>query len=128
MTGSGGGGNAAGCAVGGKGGSGVVIFAFNAFGAAATAINSATYRTPTTITATVSEAGKVTFYALGKVIPGCKSRPTVSSAAITATCQWKPSQRSAVPITAKFSPTASPANLVTIDFGSVWVSSRSGQR
>jgi len=62
------------------------------------------------------------------VIPGCKSRPTVSSAAITATCQWKPSQRSAVPITAKFSPTASPANLVTIDFGSVWVSSRTGQR
>jgi hypothetical protein len=128
LTGSGGGGNAAGCAVGGKGGSGVVIFAFNAFGAVPSAINSAVYRTPTTITATVSEAGKVTFYAYGKVIPGCKSRATVSSAAITATCQWKPSQRNAVPITAKFAPTASPANLVTIDFGSVRVSSRSGQR
>jgi hypothetical protein len=128
LTGSGGGGNTSGCLVGGKGGTGIVIFAFNAFGGIANAISSANYRTQTTITATVSEAGKVTFYAHGKVIPGCKSRATVSSASITATCQWKPSQRNAVPITAKFAPTASPANLVTIDFGSVRVSSRSGQR
>jgi hypothetical protein len=128
LTGSGGGGNVAGCAVGGKGGSGVVIFAFNAFAAVPSAINAAIYRTPTTITATVSEVGKVTFYANGKVIPGCKSRATVSSAAITATCQWRPSQRNAVPISAKFSPTASPASLVAIDFGRVWVSSRTGTR
>jgi len=128
LTGSGGGGNAAGCVVGGKGGSGVVIFVFNAFGGVANAISSATYRTPTTITATVSEAGKVTFYAYGKVIPGCKSKSTVSSASITATCQWRPSQRNAVPITARFAPTASPSNLVTIDFGTVRVSARSGTR
>jgi hypothetical protein len=128
LTGSGGGGNAAGCAVGGKGGTGIVIFAFNAFTAVATAISSATYRTPTTITATVSEAGKVTFYAYGKVIPGCKSKSTVSSTSITATCQWRPSQRNAVPITARFAPTASPSNLVTIDFGTVRVSARSGTR
>jgi hypothetical protein len=128
LTGSGGGGNAAGCVVGGKGGSGVVIFVFNAFGAVANAINSAVYRTPTTITATVSEAGKVTFYAMGKVIPGCKSRATVTSSTISATCTWRPSQRNTVPITAKFSPAASPANLVTIDFGSIRVSARTGQR
>ena len=128
LTGSGGGGNTSGCLVGGKGGSGVVIFVFNAFGAIANAINSAVYRTPTTITATVSEAGKVTFYAMGKVIPGCKSRATVTSSTITATCSWRPSQRNAVPITAKFSPTASPANLVSIDFGSIRVSARTGQR
>jgi hypothetical protein len=127
-TGSGGGGNTSGCAVGGNGGSGVVIFSFSAYGGIPTVINSAVYRTPTTITATVSEAGKVTFYASGKVIPGCKSKSTVSSSSITATCQWRPSQRNYVPITAKFAPTASPANLVTIDFGTVRVSSRSGQR
>ena len=127
-TGGGGGSNATSSSTAGNGGSGVIIFAFSAFTGVATAINSAVYRTPTTITATVSEAGNVTFYAMGKVIPGCKSRPTVTSSTITATCTWRPSQRNAVPITAKFSPTASPANLVTIDFGSVRVSARSGQR
>ena len=128
QTGSGGGGNAAGCAVGGKGGSGVVILTFNAFGAIPTAISSAIFRTPTSITATVSEAGKVTFYASNKVIPGCKARPTISSATITSTCTWRPSQRTLVPITAKFAPTASPLNLVTINFGSVQVTSRTGKR
>ncbi len=128
LTGSGGGGNTSGCLVGGKGGSGVVIFVFNAFGGVANAISSPTYRTPTTITATVSEVGKVTFFAMGKVIPGCKSKSTVSSSTITATCQWRPSQRNAVPITARFAPTASPSNLVTIDFGTVRVSARSGTR
>jgi len=127
-TGGGGGANASSGTIAGNGGSGVIIFAFNAFTAVANAISSATYRTPTTLTATVSEAGKVTFFAMGKVIPGCKSKSTVSSTSITATCQWRPSQRNAVPITARFAPTASPSNLVTIDFGTVRVSARSGTR
>jgi hypothetical protein len=128
QTGSGGGGNAAGCAVGGKGGSGVVIFAFNASGALPSAISSAIFRTATTLTVTVSEAGKVTFYAQGKVIPGCKARPTITSASITATCSWRPSQRNAVPITAKFAPTSLPSNLITINFGTVQVASRTVKR
>jgi hypothetical protein len=128
QTGSGGGGNAAGCAVGGKGGSGVVIFAFNASGALPSAISSAIFRTATSLTVTVSEAGKVTFYAQGKVIPGCKARPTITSASITATCSWRPSQRTAVPITAKFAPTSLPSNLITINFGTVQVASRTGKR
>lgn len=128
LTGSGGGGNASGCAIGGKGGSGVVIFAFNASGALPSAISSAIFRTTTLLTVTVSEAGKVTFYAQGKVIPGCKARPTITSASITATCSWRPSQRTAVPITAKFAPTSLPSNLITINFGTVQVASRTVKR
>jgi hypothetical protein len=128
QTGSGGGGNAAGCLVGGKGGSGIVIFAFSAFGGVPTAISSATYRTATSISVTVSEAGKVSFYAFGKVIPGCRAKATVTSATITATCQWSPSQRNSVPVIAKYSPTSVPSSVVTIDFGKVWVSNRSSRR
>ena len=128
LTGSGGGGNAAGCAVGGKGGSGLVIFTFNASGALPSAISSAIYRTPTTLTVTVSEVGKVTFFAQGKVIPGCKARSTISAASITATCPWKPSQRTAVAITARFAPTSLPSNLININFGSVQVAPRTGKR
>jgi hypothetical protein len=128
LTGSGGGGNAAGCAVGGKGGSGVVIFTFNASGAVPAAITTAIFRTPTTLTVTVSEVGKVTFFAQGKVIPGCKARSTISAASITATCPWKPSQRTAVAITARFAPTSLASNLININFGSVQVAPRTGKR
>ena len=128
QTGSGGGGNLSPCLEGGKGGSGVVILAFNASGALPTAISSAIFRTPTSITATVSEVGKVTFYAQGKVIPGCKARPTISSASITVTCTWKPSQHTAVPLSARFAPASFPSNLITIDFGTVQVLPRTGKR
>lgn len=128
QTGSGGGGNAAGCAIGGYGGSGIVIFAFNAYAGEPVAISNATFRAATTVSVTVSEAGKVSFYAFGKIIPGCKSRPTVSSSTITASCTWKPSQRGPVPITAKFVPTSAPSSIANINVGSVLVANRTGKR
>ena len=59
------------------------------------------YRTANLITATVSKPGKVTFYQQGVVIPGCKNRTATS----TATCNWKPSRRGKISVTASLTPT-----------------------
>lgn len=64
--------------------------------------NAGIYRTTTDIIATLSaNGGKVTFYAKGKVIPNCRNLYTATS---TVTCNWLPSLRGAVPITAKVIP------------------------
>jgi hypothetical protein len=128
QTGSGGGGNQAGCAVGGNGGSGIVIFTFTAYSGEPVSITNATFRTATTVSVNVSEVGKVSFFAFGKIIPGCRSRPTVTSATITASCTWKPSRRGPVPITAKFVPTSAPSSIANINVGSVFVANRTGKR
>ena len=44
------------------------------------------YRTSQTLTATSSQAGKATFYANNKVIPGCMKKAITT----TVTCSWKP--------------------------------------
>ena len=62
----------------------------------------AVYRTQNTITATVAEAGRVTFYERGKVIPGCNR---VVAATTSAICRWKPAIQSAANITASYVPT-----------------------
>jgi hypothetical protein len=60
----------------------------------------ATYRAVSQLTATISPDGKVTFYANGKAIPGCKNRSGTTSA----TCNWKPAQIGRINITANFVP------------------------
>jgi hypothetical protein len=65
--------------------------------------STATYRSPTTLTATTSGTGNVTFYADGKVISTCKK---ISVSVTTATCSWKPSVHKAVSLTALFTPTS----------------------
>jgi hypothetical protein len=59
------------------------------------------YRTTNTITATVSKPGKITFYQEGVVIPGCKNK----TATTTVTCNWKPSRRGKIAVTASLTPT-----------------------
>ena len=59
------------------------------------------FRTANLITATVSKPGKVTFYQQGVVIPGCKNKTATS----TATCNWKPSRRGKIAVTASLTPT-----------------------
>lgn len=66
--------------------------------------SNATFRTATAIIATASTAGKVTVFANGKRIPGCIKISTVSAGTITATCNWKPSSRGSVQISAQLSP------------------------
>ena len=60
----------------------------------------ATYRAVSQLTATISPDGKVTFYANGKAIPGCKNKSGTTSA----TCNWKPAQIGRINITASFVP------------------------
>ena len=62
-----------------------------------------TYRLPTTLTATTSAAGKVAFYASGKVISGCQRK----TATTTATCSWKPNRHGQVVLSAQLTPTDS---------------------
>jgi hypothetical protein len=62
---------------------------------------SATYRSSIALSATTSASGFVTFYANGKIIPGCKRIAVPSN---TATCNWKPSQKNSIPVYATFVP------------------------
>ena len=63
--------------------------------------SNSTYRLPTTLTAATSGAGKVAFYASGKVISGCQRKTAVTSA----TCSWKPNRHGPVELSALFTPT-----------------------
>lgn len=56
---------------------------------------------PITITANLSRAGKVTFYWIGKRIPGCLNKSGTS----TVTCTWKPPSKGLYQVTAAFTPT-----------------------
>ena len=83
-----------------------VMSSFNLAGNVFTAI----YRTPIAINATSSVAAKITFKSGKTIIPGCKNLQTTGSDPNnTATCQWKPSSRGSVIITA----TSAPNNIAT---------------
>jgi hypothetical protein len=89
---SGGGGGGSGCCNGGwsgAGGSGVAILRYPANSGLTLSINTTPiFRASTNIVATANIDGRVTFFANGKVIPGCKNRSTSSK---TVTCVWRPS-------------------------------------
>lgn len=88
----------------------------------------ATFRLPTTLTASLGVAGtdgKVTFYANGKKIPGCISKSTVS---LATSCSWRPSTRGSVAITARLVPTDSSYGASTSLAKNMVVSNRSGTR
>lgn len=58
-----------------------------------------------TIGVTVNFAGKVTFFANGKRIPTCISKPTIGSSPITVSCSWKPSTSGTIGLTMRVVPT-----------------------
>jgi hypothetical protein len=60
----------------------------------------ATFRTSVSLSATVSLAGTVTFYASGKRIPGCVNTLTALSSPFTAQCLWKASSKGPISLTA----------------------------
>lgn len=79
----------------------------NSTSATFTNISSANYRQPTTLVVTVTgTSGRVTFKHNGKNIAGCIKVSTITSSSITATCNWKPSVKSYVSLTATFVPTS----------------------
>ena len=110
-TGGGGGGSPWGCpGSGGNGGSGIVILSYlqdvtTSISIALTnSLASAIYRTTSTIQASVVGAnGKVRFIQNGKVIPGCAA---VQSVSLVATCNWKPSIRGSVRLSARLTPSS----------------------
>jgi len=61
------------------------------------------YRQATIISDTSTVAGKITFRANGKILPGCKNK--VARANVVVTCSYKPSTRNSVTITATLDPT-----------------------
>jgi hypothetical protein len=66
--------------------------------------SSAIFRSSTTLTATASTSGKVTFYANGKKIPGCINISTTGASPFTATCAWRPAIHNSVALKATFKP------------------------
>jgi hypothetical protein len=77
------------------------------------------------ITADISTAGKVKFYANGKVIGGCAARVATT----TATCSWKPAVQGAnVRLTAVLDPTSDVYSNVTSSPLIVAVAKRTGLR
>jgi hypothetical protein len=68
----------------------------------------------TTITVTLDAAGRVRFFANGKVIAGCQNRATSgSSPSFTATCSWKPTVMQPVTLTARVTPSTLTSSAVT---------------
>jgi hypothetical protein len=119
---------------GGNGGSGLIIIkyanvvaAINSFNLTANAIT-ATYRNISTININVNTQAKVTFKAKGVIIPGCKNKvATGSGSTYTAICNWKPSVRGQVNLTADVVPTGPWGNVSTSPL-SIRVVNRSGTR
>lgn len=124
-TGGGGGGAPYGCAgSAGAGGSGIIIIAYTLIPtvsslALSSGLQSAVYRTTSTIQATLSSEGRVRFYVNGKQIPGCTAVISVST---VASCNWKPSIRGSANLTAKVVGGTSTLQLA------VNVSTRTGRR
>jgi hypothetical protein len=119
---------------GGNGGSGLIIIKYATITAAVNSFNltanatTATYRNTSTINISVNAPSKVTFKAKGVVITGCKNKlATGSGSTYTATCNWKPSVRGQVNLTADVVPTGPWGNVSTSPL-SIRVANRSGAR
>lgn len=109
--GGGGGGGNGGIGVnhyGTAGAAGVVMIRYALQGGITVSFTSTpTYRVATTITATTTMAGKVTFFANNKRIAGCIKISTSGAGPISATCSWKPSRHGSNVISTQFTPTDS---------------------
>jgi hypothetical protein len=87
------------------------------------------FRTSASLVATTSVPGRVTFLANGKRIGGCISVQTIGSSPITATCNFKPTARTALNLSATFTPSDTSAyRASSATSGVKAVSNRSGNR
>lgn len=83
------------------------------------------FRTVTPLTVSVDTQSKVTYYANGKVIAGCRN---VLSSAGTATCNWKPSVHGSYRIYAYANPISSSYTPTTTSVINIGVGSRTNTR
>ena len=101
---------------------------FNSLALAGSA-TTATFRTAIVITANVTVASRVTFRVNGKVLPGCKNKlATGSSSSFSVTCNWRPSNRGTVALTAAATPTGAGISSTTSNPVSIMVERRTGSR
>ena len=92
-------------AYGTSGAAGVIILRYSLQGGVSISLASAPiYRSTTALTATTTIAGRVTFYANNKRIPGCVSLLTVS---LVSTCNWRPAVHGSISISTLLVPTDS---------------------
>ena len=83
----------------------------------------------TTLTATASVAGKVTFYFGSRKIPGCSSKLTINVSGIqTATCNFKPHTSGTQTYSARLIPTSSSYTSSSSPVTAVHIGRRSGVR
>jgi hypothetical protein len=102
--------------------------AFNSFGLAGS-VTTATYRTTIQITANVTVSAKVLFRVNNVGIPECINvRTSGSSPNIVAVCNWKPSRRGSLTLTAAATPTSGGISGATATPLKVFVTNRSGTR
>jgi hypothetical protein len=76
------------------------------------------------ITATLDQAGRISFFVDGKRIAGCFNRVVATS---SRTCTWKPSVQKQVTISSRLVPTNSAFSTATESM-KVWVVRRTGTR
>jgi hypothetical protein len=101
---------------------------FNSFALAGSA-TTATFRSSVVITANVTVASRVTFRVNGKVLPGCKNKlATGSGSSFSVTCNWRPSNRGQVNLTAAATPTGAGISSATANALSIRVGNRTGSR
>jgi len=102
--------------------------AFNSLALAGSA-TTATFRSSVVITANISVSSKVTFTVNGKVLPGCKAKSTTGSGSSNSvTCNWKPSNRGTVSLSASAAPTGAGITGATATPLSITVGRRVGAR
>jgi hypothetical protein len=101
---------------------------FNSLALAGSA-TTATFRSSVVITANVTVASRVTFRVNGKVLPGCKNKlATGSGSSFSVTCNWRPSNRGQVNLTAAATPTGAGISSATANALSIRVGNRAGSR
>ncbi len=81
-----------------------------------------------TLSYQLDTAGRATFYAAGKKIPGCISKSTSGSSPITATCNWKPANSGLISLSVMIRPSGSGVSATTSKTTTVQVGRRSGIR
>jgi hypothetical protein len=92
------------------------------------ASTTAVYRSATTVKATVTAEGKVSFYHNGKIVVSCRNVATTASSPFYATCSWKPSVQQYVLLKAIYKSTTSGYTDSSSSDLKVYVTRRSGLR
>jgi hypothetical protein len=88
----------------------------------------AVFRAPTSVKATVTAAGKVSFFHNGKIIVACRNVATTASSPFYATCAWKPSVQQNVSLSATYKSTTDGFTDSTSPELRVYVTRRAGLR